>query len=69
MRWQGETFLAFETDPRPHDLHHGAVIGKGAVGKRNLGAGSLQQGSGDEDAKPEPGAPLWASSGARRRDR
>ena len=56
MRWQDEVFLAFEADPGPHDLHHGAVIGKGAVGERNLGAGALQKGAGDEDAKPEAGA-------------
>jgi len=31
------------------------MIGKGPVGKRDLGAGAFQERSGDENAKPEPG--------------
>jgi len=37
-------------------LNHGAVIGEDPVGKRNLGAGALQQGPGDENAKAEAGS-------------
>ena len=48
---------------RPHDLHHGAVVGELAVGEGDFGAGPLQQRAGDEDAKPEPG--MLALVGAR----
>src|SRR5215469_1564981 len=37
------TFIRLETVARPHQRDHGAVIGKGAVGKRHLRAGPLQQ--------------------------
>jgi multiple sugar transport system permease protein len=33
IRWLGNTFLAFEADARPHDPHHGTVIGEGPVGE------------------------------------
>src|SRR5438477_5929604 len=56
IRGPGSSFLGLEASTRPGDLHHGAVIGKGPVGERNLGAGAFQQRAGDEHAKTEAGA-------------
>ena len=40
---------------RPDDLHHGAVIGESAIGKRHLGSGAFQQCPCDEN--PQAQAP------------
>src|SRR5207249_2813697 len=56
IRWAGIAFLGLEAGARPGDVHHGAVIGKGPVGERNLGAGAFQQRAGDEHTKTKAGA-------------
>src|SRR5882757_3498881 len=52
----GGGFSGFKSAAGPHDLDHGAMIRKGPVGERHLGAGALQQRPRDEHAEPEPAA-------------
>src|SRR6185312_15670313 len=52
--WHFAAFTSLETPARPYDRDHGAVIGKNAVGKRDLGTRPLQQRACDEYAEPQP---------------
>src|SRR5262249_32357509 len=65
-RWFAGRFLSLEAIARPYDLHHGPVIGKGPVGKRDFRASALQESPGDEDAKPEAAAVAFIGTGAAR---
>ena len=53
--WFLATFIRLETAAWPHQGHHGTVVGKGAIGKCDLGAGPLQQRARDEHAEPKAG--------------
>src|SRR3954469_18188074 len=55
-RWLACAFGRLKALARPGDMNHGAVVGKGPVGKGDFCAGALQQRAGDEHAQAKPAA-------------